>query len=442
MHKRLFMIVFTCLFLFLLPASTSFAIVIYEVKPGDSLNKISNQYKLNVKTFAQLNGLEKNDKLVIGQAMIIPGSTYYVRNNEALWDIAYRHSISVKLLKSKNKLSNDNIIPGQKLFIPTISSKKIWTGTYFIPQNKKTNNWMLDHYKKTLTSIFIFEYHPTKQGHLIKVKDNGAIKHAWNKGITPYATFTNISDKGFDPNLIHNLIHHKTLRKKLISNIYSLLDQNHLKGINLDLEMVKPGDRVDLNQFIKELSVKLHRSKMELIIAMPPKDGDNIPSYYNAYDYKTIGKYVDKMFIMAYNWHWAGSTSGPIAPIQNVRKSLEYAVSVVPRSKLLLGIPQYAYDWPINGTIQTGRAYSTQNAINTYKKYESQVYYDQEASAPAFRYLDKKGIQHEVWFEDPRSLLAKFHLVKEYNIAGLGCWHLGITVPQTEEILLNEFRIQ
>ncbi|WP_179886971.1 LysM peptidoglycan-binding domain-containing protein [Bacillus sp. AFS088145] len=113
MHKRILLILFTFLFLFLLPSITSFAIVIYEVKPGDSLNKISAQYKLNVKTFAHLNGLEKNDKLVIGQALIIPGSTYYVRGYESLWDIAYRHSISVELLKSKNKLKNDNIIPGQ-----------------------------------------------------------------------------------------------------------------------------------------------------------------------------------------------------------------------------------------------------------------------------------------------------------------------------------------
>lgn len=442
MHRRFLILFFTFLFLFLLPSITSFATVIYEVKPGDSLNKISAQYKLNVKTFAHLNGLEKNDKLVIGQAMIIPGSTYYVRGNESLWDIAYRHSISVNLLKSKNKLTNDNIIPGQKLFIPSISKTKVWAGTYFIPKNKKTNNWMLEHYKKTLTSIFIFEYHSTKQGNLIKVKENGAIKQAWKKGITPYATLTNISDKGFDPNLLHNIISNKILRKKLISNIYTLLDRNDLKGINLDLEMVKPDDRIDLNQFIKELSFKLHRSKMELLIAMPPKDAENNPSYYSAYDYKTIGKYVDKMFIMAYNWHWSGSASGPIAPIQNVRNSLKYAVNVVPRSKLLLGIPQYAYDWPLTGDIRTGSAISTQNAINMYKKNESQVYYDREASAPAFRYLDKKGTQHEVWFEDPRSLLAKFHLVKEYNLAGLGCWHIGITMPQTEEILLNEFWIQ
>lgn len=442
MSKRFFIILFTFLFSFSLPPITSFALVIYEVKAGDSLNKISKQYKLNVKSLANLNGLEKNDKLVIGQAMIIPGSSYYVKEKETLWEIAYRNSISVNRLKSKNKLKSDNIVSGQKLFIPSISKKKIWTGTYFIPKSKKTNNWMLDHYKKALTSIFVFEYHPTTQGNLVKVKENDSINQAWKKGITPYATLTNITEKGFDPNLVHSLLSNKTLRKKLITNIYTLLDRNDFKGINIDFEMVKPSDRAYLNQFIKELSIKLHHSKMQLLIAMPPKEADATPSYYHAYDYKTFGKYVDKMFIMAYNWHWASSSSGPIAPIQNVKKSVQYAITVVPRSKLLLGIPQYAYDWPISGDIRKGIAYSTQNAINNYKKYESQVYYDRVASAPAFRYIDKNGIEHEVWFEDPRSLLAKFHLVKDFNLAGLGCWHIGITMPQTEQILLNEFWVQ
>ncbi|PEC49025.1 hypothetical protein COJ46_22985 [Bacillus sp. AFS077874] len=46
------------------------------------------------------------------------------------------------------------------------------------------------------------------------------------------------------------------------------------------------------------------------------------------------------------------------------------------------------------------------------KKNESQTFYDQKVSAPSFQYKDKNRIQHEVWFEDPRGLLAKFRLTK------------------------------
>ncbi|KQL32822.1 glycoside hydrolase [Bacillus sp. FJAT-25509] len=441
MAKRLLIFIFTLLFFLFSPVLSANALIVYEVKPGDTLKNISKQYKLNEKSFANLNGLDRNDNLVIGQSMIIPGSTYYVRQGETLWDIAFRHSIDINYLKSKNNITSDVVIPGQKLIIPSSPKITIWTGSYLIPKNKKTNTWMIDYYKKSLTSIFIFEFHPTSQGNIIKVKENQSNRIAWKNHIFPYATLTNISKNGFDPKLVHSLLSKTSMRKKLVNNIYTLLDKNDYKGIMIDFESLNPEDRNSLNLFIKALSEKLHRSKMEVLMAMPPKEADHIPQFYDAYDYYTLGKYVDKMFLMTYNWHWPNSPSGPIAPLNEVRKTLNYAVSVVPKSKLLLGIPQYAYDWPITGEKRKGSAYSTQNAIKMYKKYESEVYFDRETLSPAFRYTDKDGIIHDVWFEDPRSLLAKFHLVKEYALGGLGCWHLGITMPQTEQLLLNEFKI-
>jgi spore germination protein len=175
---------------------------------------------------------------------------------------------------------------------------------------------------------------------------------------------------------------------------------------------------------------------------MPPKQGEKTPSYYGGYDYRTLAKYADKLFLMTYNWHWPGGPSGPIAPLNEIRTVLDYAVTVVPRSKLMLGIPQYAYDWTISGEQRSGIAYSTQGAIDRYMSRESQIFYDYKAAAPWFRYEDKNQKLHEVWFEDPRSLLAKFRLVKEYRLGGLGCWHLGTSMPQTEEILLKEFTVQ
>ena len=54
---------------------------------------------------------------------------------------------------------------------------------------------------------------------------------------------------------------------------------------------------------MKELAARLHPNGMEVLIAVPPKKGDYIPSNYDGYDYQTLGKYVDKMFLMTYNWH-------------------------------------------------------------------------------------------------------------------------------------------
>ena len=420
---------------------TTYAQVIHEVKSGDSLFKISNQYDMNVGKIAPLNGLNKESRLVLGQSIVLPGSTYIVQPGETLWKIAYRHAISTESLRKQNALKSHLIFPGQKLKIPHPAKMKIWTGTYFVPKDQKTNSSMLEFYKTTLSGLFVFDYKPDNDGNLVEVKENKANIIAWNNHLTPYATLTNVSEKGYDPNLLHHLLSNDSIRKNLIQSIYSLLDSHDYKGIVVDFEQVQPRDRTHLNQFMKELSARLHPVGMEVLIAVPPKEGDRIPEYYDGYDYSTLGKYVDKMFLMTYNWHWPGGPSGPIAPINKVRDTLNYAVSVVPKSKLLLGIPQYAYDWTITGEDKKGTSYSTQHAIDLYLKNESQVHYDLQAASPWFRYKDENGILHEVWFEDPRSLLTKFRLVKEYGIAGTGCWHLGITMPQTEEILLEEFQI-
>jgi spore germination protein len=416
--------------------------VIHEVKYGDSLAKISKQYNMNKDELAKLNGLAKNMGLVPGQAMLIPGSTYIVQTGDSVWEIAKRHAISEQTLMNQNGLKNRVIVPGQKLNIPHPPKVDIWTGTYFVPKDKNANTWMINNYKSTLSGIFVFEYKPDVQGNIIEVQENEAHKIAYKKNLTPYATFSNLSEKGFDPELIHTLTSTDWLRQKFINNIYSLLDSHDYKGVVIDFEQVRPKDRSLLNHFIKELAEKLHPAGMEVMMAVPPKKGDQEPSYSAGYDYQTLGKYLDRLFLMTYDWHWPGGPSGPIAPIAEVKATLDYAVSVVDRKKLMLGIPQYAYDWTIKEKKQSGKAYSTQHAIDLYTGYQSAVHYDEKVAAPWFRYVDNKGILHEVWFEDPRSLLVKFRLVGQYGLGGMGCWHLGLTMPQTEEILQEEFNVQ
>lgn len=441
MFKKLVLILFVLFFISLTPM-ISYAQVIHEVKPGDSLSKISEQYDINQDDLAKLNGLAENIQLVLGQSLLIPGSTYVVQPGESLWEIAYRHVIKEETLMKHNNLKSRVIVPGQKLSIPHPSKMNIWTGTYFVPKDKNANTWMINNFKSTLTSLFVFEYSSDEQGNLIEVAENEAHKIAWKNDLAPYATLTNLSKKGFDPELTHKLISTPWLRQKFIDNIYSLLHSHDYKGVVIDFEQVKAQDRANLNQFIKELSEKCHPAGMEVLMAVPPKEGDQVPAHSIAYDYQTLGKYLDRLFLMTYDWHWPGGPSGPIAPIDKVRATLNYAVSVVPKSKLMIGIPQYAYDWTITGEKRSGKAYSSQHAIDLYTGYQSAVHYDEKAAAPWFRYVDKVGVLHEVWFEDPRSLLVKFRLVREYGLAGMGCWHLGLTMPQTEELLLEEFNIR
>ncbi|HLS36164.1 MAG TPA: spore gernimation protein, partial [Bacillota bacterium] len=52
------------------------------------------------------------------------------------------------------------------------------------------------------------------------------------------------------------------------------------------------------------------------------------------------------------------------------------------------------------------------------------------------------GNEHEVWFEDARSIQAKFNLIKQYDLLGIAYWKLGLAFPQNWLLLANNFSIQ
>ena len=93
--------------------------------------------------------------------------------------------------------------------------------------------------------------------------------------------------------------------------------------------------------------------------------------------------------------------------------------------KLLLGFPNYAYDWTLpyeaglTRAVVIGNEAARQLAFDT----RSEIQFDETAQTPWFSYTGMDGAVHEVWFEDVRSSLARFHLVKQYALRGLGYWN-------------------
>lgn len=134
-------------------------------------------------------------------------------------------------------------------------------------------------------------------------------------------------------------------------------------------------------------------------------------------------------------WHSAkrhkrqwGYTYGPamaVAPLNKVRQVVEYALTEIPAEKINLGIPNYGYDWTLpfvqgeSKAITIGHVQAVQIAIEQ----GVEIQFDEIAQSPFFLY-EKDGRQHEVWFEDARSMQAKYGLVTEYNLKGIGVWQI------------------
>ena len=130
---------------------------------------------------------------------------------------------------------------------------------------------------------------------------------------------------------------------------------------------------------------------------------------------------------ISYSYEW-GYTYGPpmaVAPVGAVRRVVEFALTQMDAAKILLGFPNYAYDWTLPFTAGATRAQSIGNeaAPLLAAQYGAEIQFDTQSQTPYFTYLDEAGQPHEVWFEDARSAQAKFDPLPEYGLLGLGYWN-------------------
>jgi spore germination protein len=132
-----------------------------------------------------------------------------------------------------------------------------------------------------------------------------------------------------------------------------------------------------------------------------------------------------------------------IAPIDQVRAVLNYATSVVPASKILMGMALYGYDWPLPYP-QAGRAsgISNKSAQNLAMQEQVPIRWNERGASPYFNYRDSEGRQHVVWFEDAMSAAAKMQLVYDYGLRGMSWWVLGNEFPQAWHLIRDSFNIR
>ena len=131
-----------------------------------------------------------------------------------------------------------------------------------------------------------------------------------------------------------------------------------------------------------------------------------------------------------------------VAPINKVRQVVEYAVTQIPRDKIDLGIPNYGYDWPLP-YIQGETAATTIGnieAVEIAAANGAQIQFDETAQSPYFNYR-ADGVWHEVWFEDVRSMDAKFSLLEEFGLRGAGYWQIMRLFLANWVLLENRFNI-
>ena len=247
-------------------------------------------------------------------------------------------------------------------------------------------------------------------------------------------------------------------RSTIVKTIIDLVNKYSFDGIDLDFEGFA---FVDGNTtwtktapnwvlFVKELSTALHAQQKLLSISAPYSfnPAEKQKGYY-VYSWAEIASSIDRLRIMTYDYSVA--KAGPIGPISWTEKTMQYAISIMPASKVFIGLPGYGRDWitSVAGTCPTNAPpgltagakaatfrmnYANAKAVidlasPTFDEKSSEATYSYQQS---FNGLTAKGaatsctVSRTVWYQNDRSYLERMNLVAKYRLGGAALWTLGM----------------
>ncbi len=421
--------------------------IIYTIKSGDSLYEIARRYDTTVEKLTYDNQIEDPFSLVPGQAIVIISgqSSHIVKEGESLYRLAEIHHTTVDAILAANPvIENPSLIyPGQIIILPGSNEPRPPIDVNGFTLN--LTNPPSDETLSYLTYISPFSYEANAQGVLRPINDAPIIAAADRTRVAPLMCVTNLeAGHGFSGDIAHELLTNQSVQDTLIENIMNTMQERRYSGLIIDFEYIFPDDRESYNNFLRKIKTSLHERDYLLMSAIAPKtSATQVGTLYEAHDYPVHGEVCDYVIIMTYEWGYTYGPAMAVAPIGPVKKVLDYAVSVMPSKKILMGMPNYGYNWTlpfVQGT--AARVVTNTGAVSLASQVGAEIEFDEAQQSPFFNYYDMQGKQHEVWFDDARSVQARLKLVKEYDLAGISYWTIDSLFRQGFLVLNDLYTIR
>lgn len=428
--------------------------IIYIVQPGDTLDSIAREYGVPLSRLISQNELDEEGRITVGQTIVIlfPEEVYTVQTGDTLEGIANNYGVSVNQLLQNNPIlkGKDDIFVGQTIIIDYTSEKvgEMAVNGYIYPFVERDT---LIRTLPYLTYITLFTYGFTPDGQLVDrgitdfgLDEDEIISLARDYGVAPIMHLSTLTEAGvFSSELGNAFLNNRQAQDVLIQNIITRMNEKNYYGFDVDFEYLDGANRDAYTDFVRRLGIALNENGYMLITALIPKaSGDQPGGLYESHDYGGIGAVSDYVLLMTYEW---GYTFGPpmaVAPLNEVERVLNYGVSVINPEKIFLGVPNYAYDWPLPYQMGTTKAKKISNveAVDLAIEKGVNIMFDEVAQTPYFNYTEN-GTEHVVWFDDARSIDEKLNLVPEYNLYGVGYWNLMQWFPQNWLVLNAKYNI-
>ena len=344
-------------------------------------------------------------------------------------------------------------IKGKNTIALTISGKPKKEIMGFFPY------WMLPTQDKvdlsTLTSMSLFGLEVDNQGNISTKGTDGSddpgwtmwndprldvlLKNARNNNLKVYLTL-----KSFNSDTIEKLATSDEAQKNLIANALYLVNSKNLDGINIDFEYLgTPSDTVrsGFTRLITNLNAELKRQLPTSVLTV---DTYLVSGSENGlFNISLLAPNLDAFVIMGYDMHTPLGDPGPVSAMggdTNIIGYVQNYLEKVDASKLILAVPYYGYDWPVD-TNSPDAVKILPYAEIAQESQNLQLSWDETSETPYFNYTDDNGTKRVVHFDNVRSLGIKYDFINQKNLRGVGIWALGYDGQNQdlEKLLIDKF---
>lgn len=235
----------------------------------------------------------------------------------------------------------------------------------------------------------------------------------------------NLIDEKWNSDLLARNITDEAARQRLIGALTSFVEGNKFGGVCIDFEEPPKALQANLLVFMHELHDVFAPKGLTVLQTVPFDDPDwNYQNYAAASDY---------LILMAYDQHWAGSLSGPIASQTWFEQNLVSRMHQMDAAKTIIALGNYGYDW--NEDEKKAEEVTCQRALITAQESEVKVLFDPDSHTPYFEYDEEDETHHKVWFLDAVTAYNQMRAASGYKPAGFAVWRLGSEDPSIWSIL-------